>query len=349
MGLTHATLNSVAVALYAGIVVGPPAPGRAGTLLALAGMAVATGAGYLGGHLIYTQGVGVDTNSFHSGPGDWEPVSAVEDIPADGGRAVVAGRTRLLLFRRGSQVGAIENRCSHRGGPLVEGTIGRRLCHLPMARQPLRPRDRRGALGSRHRGSAGVRDQGQRRSGRGQAARGAGPQGQGRRARLRQLPFPDGVRRRIEPDPRPVVWPVAVAYVCTAVSPPRPASDERLDRGHLLASAHETGPLDRQVVTMGVQRPQRGELGGQVGMAQLVEVLGPGQIVELMAPQIGQTGVFWRHVLWPEHRQFRGIREGPHAKSSATLPRIGLVTSLAGRISWRATQSGGHRRSRRSG
>jgi nitrite reductase/ring-hydroxylating ferredoxin subunit/uncharacterized membrane protein len=124
VGLTHATLNSVAVALYAASWWARRRRGPAGTVLALAGMAVATGAGYLGGHLIYSQGVGVDTNSFHSGPGDWLPVSAVEDIPADGGRAVAAGRTRVLLFRRGSQVGAVENRCSHRGGPLVEGMLG---------------------------------------------------------------------------------------------------------------------------------------------------------------------------------------------------------------------------------
>ena len=54
-----------------GLLVGPAAGGQGaggGAVLALAGMAVATGAGYLGGHLIYAQGVGVDTNAFQSGP-----------------------------------------------------------------------------------------------------------------------------------------------------------------------------------------------------------------------------------------------------------------------------------------
>jgi nitrite reductase/ring-hydroxylating ferredoxin subunit/uncharacterized membrane protein len=123
VGATHATLNSVAVALYGASWWARRRPGRAGTVLALAGMAVATGAGYLGGHLAYVEGVGVDTNSFHSGPGDWATVAALDDLPDKGGMTVTAGRANLFLVRLDGEICAIENRCSHRGGPLADGEM----------------------------------------------------------------------------------------------------------------------------------------------------------------------------------------------------------------------------------
>ena len=123
VGMSHATLNSVAVALYAASWWARRRPGPAGTALALAGMAVATGAGYLGGHMIYAQGVGVDTNSFHSGPQQWETVASVDELSDQGGWAVTAGQTRVLLVRQGTAVRALGNRCSHRGGPLSDGVI----------------------------------------------------------------------------------------------------------------------------------------------------------------------------------------------------------------------------------
>jgi nitrite reductase/ring-hydroxylating ferredoxin subunit/uncharacterized membrane protein len=131
VGVTHATLNTVALALYGASwwsrrragTAGAGGSGSAGAVLALAGMAVATGAGYLGGHLIYAQGVGVDTNAFHTGPQDWETVAAIDDLPDTGGLAVTAGKARLLLVRQGTQIFALENRCSHRGGPLSDGSV----------------------------------------------------------------------------------------------------------------------------------------------------------------------------------------------------------------------------------
>jgi len=126
IGISHAALNAEALALYGaswwarrrgGLA------GSAGVVLALAGMAMATGAGYLGGHMIYAQGVGVDTNSFHSGPGEWETIAAVGDLKDGDGIAKDAGGTRLLLVLQGGRVRAIENRCSHRGGPLSDGNV----------------------------------------------------------------------------------------------------------------------------------------------------------------------------------------------------------------------------------
>ena len=123
VGVTHAALNTVAVALYGASWWARRRPGPAGPVLALAGMAVATGAGFLGGHLAYEQGVGVDTNAFHSGPEDWTTVAAVDDLPEQDGLVVTAGKASLLLVGRGDRIHAVENRCSHRGGPLSDGEV----------------------------------------------------------------------------------------------------------------------------------------------------------------------------------------------------------------------------------
>jgi nitrite reductase/ring-hydroxylating ferredoxin subunit/uncharacterized membrane protein len=125
IGVSHATLNAAATALYAASwwARRRSPSGYAGPALALAAMAVATGAGYLGGHLIYADGVGVDTNAFHSGPQDWETVAALHDLQDGHGVAVGAGRTRVWLLLEGNKVRALENRCSHRGGPLSDGVV----------------------------------------------------------------------------------------------------------------------------------------------------------------------------------------------------------------------------------
>jgi nitrite reductase/ring-hydroxylating ferredoxin subunit/uncharacterized membrane protein len=123
IGVSHATLNAVAVALYSASWLARRRPGPAGMVLALAGMTVATGAGYLGGHMIYAQGVGVDTNAFHGGPGDWESVAPVRDLEDSEGVAAVAGNTRVLLALQAGRIRALENRCSHRGASLSEGIV----------------------------------------------------------------------------------------------------------------------------------------------------------------------------------------------------------------------------------
>jgi nitrite reductase/ring-hydroxylating ferredoxin subunit len=78
--------------------------------------------GYLGTHLTYNTGIGVDTTSFQRGPEEWTPVE-VGDLPE--GRPVgadVAG-VRLVLVRDGGHVRALAARCTHRGGPLDQGDV----------------------------------------------------------------------------------------------------------------------------------------------------------------------------------------------------------------------------------
>ena len=55
--------------------------------------------------------------------GGWHRVDPV-DVPAEGRvRSVTVDGRTVALARCGAQLGALENRCPHQGGPLGEGSI----------------------------------------------------------------------------------------------------------------------------------------------------------------------------------------------------------------------------------
>lgn len=120
-GQAHAMLNLAATATYAVSWLVRGRSRAAGVATGLVGAGLATAAGWLGGHLVYGQGVGVDTNAFQHGPTDWAPLQAQ---PVTG--AAVAGEVagqRLAVTKMPDGPVALADRCSHRGGPLSEGEI----------------------------------------------------------------------------------------------------------------------------------------------------------------------------------------------------------------------------------
>jgi 3-phenylpropionate/trans-cinnamate dioxygenase ferredoxin subunit len=50
-------------------------------------------------------------------------VAAVADLPAGTSKLVEVNRTRIALFNLDSEIYAIEDVCTHDGGPLVEGKL----------------------------------------------------------------------------------------------------------------------------------------------------------------------------------------------------------------------------------
>lgn len=124
VGLAHGGINTVALMFY---LASWRARGRGrtrkGAVLAICGLSLTSASGWLGGHLAYALGVGVDTTSFQHFPSEWVDVGDAADIVE--GRAVRtdAGGTPLLLTRVRGQLAAIGDRCTHRGGPLHEGEI----------------------------------------------------------------------------------------------------------------------------------------------------------------------------------------------------------------------------------
>jgi nitrite reductase/ring-hydroxylating ferredoxin subunit/uncharacterized membrane protein len=125
VGLVHALLNYSALTLY-GLSWRARHRGEQGrgVTLALAGAGVLSASGWLGGHLSYALGVGVDTTVFEQLPQDWTDAGPESALPAEGEIAqLTVGPHPLLVSRRHGTVTAMLDRCTHRGGPLHEGQV----------------------------------------------------------------------------------------------------------------------------------------------------------------------------------------------------------------------------------
>jgi nitrite reductase/ring-hydroxylating ferredoxin subunit/uncharacterized membrane protein len=120
IGLVHATSNVTALACYSVSWWARRRGGNAGQVWALAGATAATVGGWLGGHLAYSLGVGVDTNAFDTGPSEWTPVVGRLADDRSLGR-VTADGVPIVVARSGRGLHALADGCSHRGGPLSEG------------------------------------------------------------------------------------------------------------------------------------------------------------------------------------------------------------------------------------
>lgn len=125
VGTVHAVANTTALALYAASWRQRRRGNTArGVVTSLAGSTLLGVGGYLGGHLTYRRGVGVDTTVFQAGPQDWRRLAAVDDLPEGEPRTITIDGVPLLAVRRGPAVSVVEARCTHRGGPLQDGEIG---------------------------------------------------------------------------------------------------------------------------------------------------------------------------------------------------------------------------------
>ena len=124
-GLVHALSNTVGLGCWAASLLARRRGERGkGTLLGLAGMTAMAAGGTIGGHLSYRRALGADSNADieDTGPADWTDAGPAEVAE---GKPVLrqAGGTPVLLYRTGSQIRALVDRCSHQSGPLHEGEI----------------------------------------------------------------------------------------------------------------------------------------------------------------------------------------------------------------------------------
>jgi nitrite reductase/ring-hydroxylating ferredoxin subunit/uncharacterized membrane protein len=92
-----------------------------GVVLSMTAMGIATVTAYLGGHLSFRKGVGVDTTAFEEWPDEFRVVRGVKDLPE--GRLVKgeAGDVAVLLYRKDGTIHALADRCTHRGCSLSDG------------------------------------------------------------------------------------------------------------------------------------------------------------------------------------------------------------------------------------
>jgi len=93
-----------------------------GRKCAWAGYAIALGAAYLGGDLVYGQRIGV-THADAELPEQFTPVLASAALADNSMVRARAGNADVLLVRQHGRVCALAHACAHLGGPLSEGTL----------------------------------------------------------------------------------------------------------------------------------------------------------------------------------------------------------------------------------
>jgi nitrite reductase/ring-hydroxylating ferredoxin subunit/uncharacterized membrane protein len=133
VGLFHGLLNGAATLLQAASLSarlgGHRRPAQA---LGAASMAATAAAGYLGGHLVQGRAVMVNRALGGNAPNRWVRAIAADEL-ADGSIAgvEVEGR-KVLLFRTGDAVHAIDDVCSHAGALLSRGEVAGCIVTCPL-------------------------------------------------------------------------------------------------------------------------------------------------------------------------------------------------------------------------
>jgi nitrite reductase/ring-hydroxylating ferredoxin subunit/uncharacterized membrane protein len=123
VGLIHGLLNVTATTLFATAFAQRRNNSHAGgRVCAWMGYAIALGAAYLGGDLVYGRRIGV-THADADLPEEFTPVFNSVDLPENSMVRAHAGETELLLVRQHGRVCALVHTCAHLGGPLSEGTL----------------------------------------------------------------------------------------------------------------------------------------------------------------------------------------------------------------------------------
>lgn len=121
-GIVHAAANVTALGFFTASYLARRR-GRGGRALALTGAGALAAGGHLGGHMSFAEGVGVNQTAFEDGPGDWTPTVTEGELAAGRPVCARAGDVNVLIVRDGDGIHALDDRCTHRGGPLHEGEV----------------------------------------------------------------------------------------------------------------------------------------------------------------------------------------------------------------------------------
>lgn len=124
LGFVHAIANEVALVGFTVSWLMRRSGNRGGAkLLSLVSSAGLVAGGYLGGHLSYVRGVGIDRTAFEEGPSDWTDVLGEAELAESSLTKATADGVDVVLYRRGASISALSNTCTHLGGPLHEGEV----------------------------------------------------------------------------------------------------------------------------------------------------------------------------------------------------------------------------------
>ncbi len=124
IGLIHAALNTTSLLLYTtSLIMRRRRRRETGRKLAYAAYAISGTAAYLGGHLVYSEQIGVDHTAGREYPSEFTPVLEESKLQENKLTRADAAGVPVLLYRKGSRITAIAETCAHLGGPLSEGKI----------------------------------------------------------------------------------------------------------------------------------------------------------------------------------------------------------------------------------
>jgi nitrite reductase/ring-hydroxylating ferredoxin subunit/uncharacterized membrane protein len=123
VGVVHAAANVMAVGLYAASLArrGP----RGGRLLRLAGLAVVSASGLLGGHISFRLAGGANHAEEvpHLVEPGWQHLMPAFDLPEGKPVRQMLGEVPVVAVRTGGAVYILADRCSHMSGPLADGQL----------------------------------------------------------------------------------------------------------------------------------------------------------------------------------------------------------------------------------
>ena len=96
-----------------------------GRWLSLIGFVLLSGGAFIGGHLVYKFGIMVNATAYRQGrrAKEFTAVLPAADLPEATPTKAMLGSTGLVLVRRGDVVHALQETCTHAGGPLAQGTL----------------------------------------------------------------------------------------------------------------------------------------------------------------------------------------------------------------------------------
>jgi len=122
-GLLHGLLNITATTLFAtSWAMRQRDSHDTGRAAAWAGYAIAIGAAWFGGNLVYDQRIGVTNADAHL-PEEFTPVLRSDALAENTMARARVGKADVLLVRQNGRVCALAHDCAHLGGPLSEGTL----------------------------------------------------------------------------------------------------------------------------------------------------------------------------------------------------------------------------------
>jgi nitrite reductase/ring-hydroxylating ferredoxin subunit/uncharacterized membrane protein len=123
-GLVHGLLNLTATTLFAAAFsLRRKDSHDGGRKCAWTGYAIALGAAYLGGDLVYGQRIGVTNANTGFLPDEFTPILQSAELAENTMVRARAGSSDVLLVRQRGRVCALAHSCAHLGGPLSEGTL----------------------------------------------------------------------------------------------------------------------------------------------------------------------------------------------------------------------------------